>query len=86
MKTINSTTLSHFFAVLRARWYFRNASYVGSRVRLWGRAFIQNEGELIIGERVRVQSSPVPVEMVIEPGGSSKLGPVRLSTTDAPSA
>lgn len=51
-------------AVLRAKWYLRDATYVGNRVRIWGRPAIANYGELRIGEHVRLVSTIATTEIV----------------------
>ena len=51
-------------AVLRARWYLRQATIIGPKVRLWGRPSIQNRGKMVIGERVRLVSTVAMLELV----------------------
>lgn len=60
--------------VLRARWYFRHATALGTRVRLWGRAAVRNDGTMMIGERVRIVGTIVPVELYAGPGGALVIG------------
>jgi len=61
-------------AVLRARWYLRNATRVGNKVRLWGKPAIQNWGTLIIADRVRLVSTITPLELVAGAGGTLDIG------------
>lgn len=60
-------------AVLRAGWYFRNAT-VGRRVRLWGRAVVSNYGTLAVGERARIVGTLVPVELYVGEGAQLEIG------------
>jgi maltose O-acetyltransferase len=60
--------------VLRARWYLRSATHVGSRVRLWGRASVQNWGTMIIGERARLVSTVARLELVAAEGATLEIG------------
>lgn len=60
-------------AVLRARWYFRHATFLGSRVRIWGRPSVKNWGRMVIGDRVRLVSTVAKLELVAE-GGALEIG------------
>lgn len=62
------------FAVLLARRRLRNATAVGERVRVWGHPVINNCGSLIIGERVCLVSTPAPILLRAELGGSLEIG------------
>ncbi|MGQ9529396.1 acyltransferase [Chloroflexus sp.] len=64
---------SDILAVLRARWYLRSAT-LGPRVRLWGRPAISNHGQLIIGERARLVSTIVPLELAVAHGARLEIG------------
>ncbi len=66
-------TLSDIEAVLRARWYFRNAK-LGEHVRLWGRPCLHNDGTLVIGSCVRLVSTVTPLELGISPEGTLEIG------------
>ncbi len=57
---------------LRARWYLRRATLLGS-ARLTGRAFVVNHGTLTIGERVRLYGHTVRLELVCF-GGELTIG------------
>lgn len=59
---------SNGLGFLQAAWYLRSATHKGSDVRVWGRPFIRNHGQLIIGDRVRMISTIVPIELVLEGG------------------
>ena len=61
-------------AVLRARWYFRHADELGRLCRLWGSAYVQNDGRMVIGERVRLSGSRAPLEVATGDRGSLEIG------------
>ncbi len=50
-------------AVLRAKWYCRGGKNIGEKIRVWGRASINYPQNMIIGDRVRIISTIVPVEI-----------------------
>lgn len=60
-------------AALRAMWYFRHATR-GRRVRVWGRLRVANYGQMLIGDRVRLVSEPVVLEMVAGGNGRLEIG------------
>jgi acetyltransferase-like isoleucine patch superfamily enzyme len=62
------------WAVLRARWYLREATSIGQRVRLWGRAAVQNSGTMIVGNRTRLVSTIVPLELFTGEGATLDIG------------
>jgi acetyltransferase-like isoleucine patch superfamily enzyme len=62
------------WAVLRARWYLRQATTVGPKVRLWGRPSVRNDGRMIIGNRARLVSTITPLELVAGRDGSLEIG------------
>jgi maltose O-acetyltransferase len=62
-------------AILRARWRLRNATWVGERVRVWGRPVIRNAGSIRIGERAYLLSETVPIQLKTERGGRLEIGP-----------
>jgi maltose O-acetyltransferase len=57
---------------VRARWYLRHATQLGS-ARLSGRALVVNHGTLIIGDRVRLYGHTVRLELVCF-GGRLEIG------------
>ncbi len=61
-------------AVLRAQWYLRHATSVGSRVRLRGRPIILNQGRMLIGSRVQLVSTAATLELVAMKGGTLEIG------------
>jgi maltose O-acetyltransferase len=58
---------------LNARWHFRRAARVGSRVRLAGRPRVSARGTLIVGDRVRIDSIIARVELTTDPGGTLEI-------------
>lgn len=60
--------------VLIARLYLRRCTRLGRYAQLIGRPRIQNAGTLVIGDRVRIHSTIVPVEMATMPGGTLEIG------------
>lgn len=57
------------WAVIRARWYFRGAKSLGKKVRVWGKLVVQNyDGEMKIGNRVRIVSTLTKTELVAANG------------------
>jgi len=69
-----SSTWEAVHTVLRARWYFRNATSVGPRVRVWGRPWIENAGTMIIGDRTKVISHIARTELVATAGATLDIG------------
>lgn len=61
-------------AVVRARWYLRKATTVGSRVRLRGRPIVSNHGRMLIGSRVQLVSTAAKLELVTAEGGTLEIG------------
>jgi maltose O-acetyltransferase len=61
-------------AVVRARWWLRKATSVGSRVRLRGHPLISNHGRMVIGSRVQLVSTAARLELVTLPGGTLEIG------------
>ncbi|HEY3493280.1 MAG TPA: acyltransferase [Polyangiaceae bacterium] len=61
-------------AVLGARWQLREAESLGPRVRLWGRAAVTIDGRLLIGDRVRLMSTVVPLELRVGAGALLEIG------------
>ncbi|MGO4684089.1 acyltransferase [Hyphomicrobium sp. 2TAF46] len=66
--------LDDSLALLRARWYLRNATSLGERVRVWGRPVIRNFGSLIIGQRASLVSGAVPIQLSTERDGKLEIG------------
>ncbi len=60
--------------VLAARLYLRGCTRVDHPTRLKGRPRIHNEGRIVIGKRVRIHSTVVPVELATVPGGTIEIG------------
>ncbi len=64
---------NNVWAVLRARWYFRHST-LGKKVRIWGKPAIQNEGEMIISDRVRLTSTIATTQLAVGKGGRLEIG------------
>ena len=62
------------WAVLRAYWYFRRATELGSKVRVWGKPSVRNKGKMIVGNRVRLISTIATTELVSGDNGLLKIG------------
>ncbi len=63
----------YFWPAVQARWYLRHASHLGKKVRTFGRPIVDNRGTLWIGDRVRIRSTVVKTELVVE-GGTLEIG------------
>jgi acetyltransferase-like isoleucine patch superfamily enzyme len=61
-------------AVLRARWYLRKANDVGSRVRVWGRLNVDNEGTIRIGDRTKLISHTAKMWLSASSGATLDIG------------
>lgn len=61
-------------AVMRARWHFRNATDLGTKVRVWGRPAVRNDGTMIVHPRVRLVSTLAKTELVSSPNGTLEIG------------
>ncbi len=60
--------------VVAARIHLRRCTQVGRLTRLIGRPRVSNNGSIIIGERVRIHSTTVPVELAANNGGRIEIG------------
>ncbi len=61
-------------ALLSALAQLRNCTSVGVRPRTWGRVRVQNEGRLVIGDRVRIRAIPWTTELAALGGGLLDIG------------
>lgn len=61
-------------AVLRAHWYLRRATKVGTRVRVRGRPAVTAQGSLLIGDRVQLVSTVAQLELVAAAGATLEIG------------
>ncbi len=66
--------LGKALAALRARYYLRRCTSVGHLVRLHGRPYVYNGGTIVIGDRVRIVSTTVRVELTAFGGGRLEIG------------
>jgi len=60
--------------VLRAQQQLRRCTSVPISVRVRGRVFVENHGEMLIGERVRIDGRMNPVEIVAWKGSRLSIG------------
>ncbi len=58
----------YIWPVLQARWYLRHATYLGKKVRVFGKPIVENRGTLWIGDRVRIRSTVVKTELIVDGG------------------
>lgn len=62
------------FRVIISKYYLLSCTCTGKWPRVWGKPRVDNSGSLIIGHRVRLRSTIVPIELVARPGASLVLG------------
>lgn len=60
--------------MLNAWWRLRGATWSSSRVTLRGRPSIVNQGDMLIGDRVRLVSTVATLELVTLPGAVLEIG------------
>jgi len=58
---------------LRARWYLRKVNDLGA-VRLQGKARVRNNGRMSLGDRMLLESTIVPIELVTWKGAELTIG------------
>lgn len=61
-------------AVVRARWYLRNATDVAPTVRLYGRPKVINRGTLSVGDRVQLSATVAMTELSVASGATLSIG------------
>jgi acetyltransferase-like isoleucine patch superfamily enzyme len=61
-------------SVLRARWYLRRATRLGSRIRTSAKLRVVNHGTLEVGDRVRFNSTLATTELSVGTGGELIIG------------
>ena len=64
----------HGVTALAARYYLRSAASLGPRTRVWGRPCINNQGKLVVGDRVRLLSTPATLQIDVAPGAELTIG------------
>jgi acetyltransferase-like isoleucine patch superfamily enzyme len=74
MNGLTMELLPRVVAALNARWQLRSAASLGPRVTLRGRLALENRGRMVFGDRVRLVSTPYPLELVTMPGGLLEIG------------
>jgi acetyltransferase-like isoleucine patch superfamily enzyme len=60
--------------VTRAQWALRSATSLARTVRVKGRPKVQNEGTLIIGDRVKLVSTVAALELAVGLGSKLEIG------------
>lgn len=60
--------------LLAARWHLRRAARLPLSVRLQGRALLAGRGQVVLGERLRLNGSTVRLELVAHRGGRIEIG------------
>jgi acetyltransferase-like isoleucine patch superfamily enzyme len=66
--------LSRLGPALNARLQLRGAQFNGKRVTLHGRAVVNNQGRISLGDRVRLVSTVATLELATMPGGHLDIG------------
>jgi acetyltransferase-like isoleucine patch superfamily enzyme len=66
--------LPRLVAAANARWQLRSAAALPPRVTLRGRLALSNRGRLVFGDRVRLVSTPYPLELVTLQGARMDIG------------
>jgi acetyltransferase-like isoleucine patch superfamily enzyme len=59
---------------LRARFALWRCARVGQHPRVYGRVWIHGGGRVVLGDRVVLDGSHVPIELKAEPGGEIRIG------------
>ena len=67
-------TLRLGWQFLLSRWKARGCTVIGPWVRIEGKLIVANRGSILLGERVRIRGTHVPVELASLPGGTLDIG------------
>jgi acetyltransferase-like isoleucine patch superfamily enzyme len=59
---------------MSAMLWLRRCDSIGANTRTFGRPHIENRGRIVIGSRVRLNSTWAPVELATGPGGAIEIG------------
>jgi len=60
---------------LRSRWLLRRCTSVGPlSLVVNGRVIVDNQGQIVLGDRVRIRAAHLPVELAALPGGTLSIG------------
>ena len=62
------------WSCLISRWKVRKCTSLGPWIQIDGRLIVNNAGSIILGERVRMRGTHVPVELASLPGGRLTIG------------
>jgi acetyltransferase-like isoleucine patch superfamily enzyme len=66
--------LNKVYPLLNARRHLRKATTLGSKVTLYGKPSVVNDGTMTFGDRVRLVSTVATLELVSLPGGHLEIG------------
>jgi acetyltransferase-like isoleucine patch superfamily enzyme len=62
------------FEQLRARYALWRCAEVGDSPRVYGRVWVHGGGRVVVGNRVVLDGSRIPIELRAEPGGEIRIG------------
>jgi len=62
------------WSLTKARWQLRRVNTLGTNVRMYGSAYVSNEGQINLGDKVLFIAGPVPVELTTRSGGVIDIG------------
>lgn len=60
--------------LLASAWQARRCTSVGRLLRVEGKLIIENQGKILLGERIRIRATHVPVELATLEGGLLEIG------------
>jgi acetyltransferase-like isoleucine patch superfamily enzyme len=66
--------ISKVVAVARGSVALRSCNVVGRLTRVTGKVIVNNGGKIVIGEKVKIRGTHVPVELATFPGGELTIG------------
>jgi acetyltransferase-like isoleucine patch superfamily enzyme len=66
--------MKFFSQLLRARSQLRDCNRVGNNARVAGRLRVNNQGSIVIGDHLNVNSSWIPIELATGPAGRIQIG------------
>jgi acetyltransferase-like isoleucine patch superfamily enzyme len=73
-KVILHKSATYINSLIKSKFYLRNVTQVGKRVRTIEKPRIENFGTMIIGDDTVLRSINVPVELCTEPGATLSIG------------
>jgi hypothetical protein len=66
--------MKFFSQLLRARSQLKDCNRVGNSARVAGRLRVNNQGSIVIGDHLNVNSSWIPIELATGPAGRIQIG------------